>query len=114
MIRKSGLLILLFFSNTIAFSQQWNDVGGGIDLWVNVMKVDTTNDLLYVGGAFNTAGGLSANSIAIWDGSAWSNVGNNEVLSGMGSINDIIFYHGDLIVAGSFDSIGNNLVNNIA
>ncbi|MCX6274730.1 MAG: hypothetical protein NTV09_05950, partial [Bacteroidetes bacterium] len=105
---------LFFIYSTAAFTQQWQDVGGGIDLWVNVMKVDTVSDLLYVGGDFSSAGGISANSIAKWDGTTWQIIGNNEKFSGVGSINDIAFFNGDLIVAGLFDSVGNTKVNNIA
>ncbi|MCX6922867.1 MAG: hypothetical protein NT154_06600, partial [Verrucomicrobia bacterium] len=46
-------------------------------LCVNALATSGTN--LYAGGWFTTAGGAGANSIAKWDGSAWSALG-----SGMG------------------------------
>ena len=38
------------------------------------LAVSGTN--LYAGGWFTTAGGVSANYIATWDGSAWSALGS--------------------------------------
>src|SRR5262249_50079227 len=38
---------------------------------------------LFVGGEFGSAGGISTNNIAAWDGSAWSSMGSG--LSGSGS-----------------------------
>ena len=41
---------------------------------VNALAVSGTN--LYAGGYFTTAGGVPANNIAKWDGSAWSALGS--------------------------------------
>jgi len=48
--------------------------GTGIDGTVRAMAVydDGSGPALYVGGEFTTAGGLTANNIAKWDGSEWS------------------------------------------
>ena len=113
MIRYIPLFILVLDS-TIGISQQWNEVDGGTDGWVNVMRVDTINDLLFVGGDYYHAGGNPSNSIAIWNGSNWSSLGNNDAFSGAGSVSDIAFFNGDVIAAGLFDSIGQIAVNNIA
>jgi hypothetical protein len=114
MIKKIVILFLVLVPFNKVFSQQWSDVGGGIDQWVNVMKVDTMNDVLYVAGDFTNAGGVSAYSIATWNGLNWSSVGSNEHFSNGGAIHALTFYNGLLIVGGSFDSIGNIRVNNIA
>jgi hypothetical protein len=110
-IKKVLISIVFIFIFKHAHSQQWLDVGGGIDQWVNSMEVDTVNNLLYVGGSFHTAGGMPANNIAIWNGTSWQTVGNDDLL---GSINAIAFYNGDIIVGGQINSAGNTHVNNIA
>jgi len=61
----------------------WSEVGGGISgspVWpygVATLAVhdDGSGAALYAAGNFSTAGGISASSIARWDGSNWSNVG---------------------------------------
>jgi hypothetical protein len=109
-------LIAIIFLNYIlcANAQQWQDVSGGINQWVNAMEVDTANNLLYVGGLFTTAGGLSANSIAVWNGTTWQAIGNNEVFKNPGSVTTIAFLNGDIVVGGLFDSVGNIRANNVA
>ena len=76
--------VFLFFVSQSGQCQQWNDVGGGINQWVNAMEVDTANNLLYVGGLFTTAGSTSANSIATWNptNSSWSALGNGLTYQG--------------------------------
>lgn len=58
---------------------KWSDVGGGTDGGVVSLTVfDKSGDgseSLYVAGFFSMAGGIKANSIARWNGSAWSPLG---------------------------------------
>ena len=56
--------------------------GIGDRLCKNALAIDST-DTLYAGGDFTTAGGVSANYIAKWDGESWSALG-----SGMGGFPD--------------------------
>ncbi len=55
----------------------WSSVGGGVASGVAVLTVfdDGTGSALYAGGLFTTAGGVSANSVAKWDGVSWSALG---------------------------------------
>lgn len=62
---------------------QWSDVGGGVSdsaaacpqcVHVNVLAANG-NDL-YVGGTFEQAGNVAASNIAVWNGSAWSALGD--------------------------------------
>ncbi|MCZ6754650.1 MAG: hypothetical protein O7E49_04990 [Gemmatimonadetes bacterium] len=62
----------------------WSPLGGGMDAGVSSLTVFDNGSgggpTFYAGGFFTTAGGISANRIAKWDGSSWSPLG-----SGMGS-----------------------------
>jgi len=97
----------------------WNDVGGGlaksnIGQWISTMEV--FNDELYVGGIFNKAGNVEANSIARWNGNSWQNVGdglvNTEGMSGM--VRCMTKFNNELYVAGSFTKAGNISTKNVA
>lgn len=46
----------------------------GVNGHVTALAVSGNN--LFVGGGFTDAGGVPANSIAVWDGSTWSNLGD--------------------------------------
>ena len=61
---------------------QWSPLGSGVNLDVDTLTVyDNDGDgptppALYAGGNFTTAGGISANHIAQWDGTSWSSLGS--------------------------------------
>jgi hypothetical protein len=81
-------------------------VGTGL----NVLALGVYNGSLYAGGTFTTAGGVSANNVARWNGSSWSACGsgvNGDVLA---------FYvrNGELIVGGTFTTAGGIGVGYIA
>ncbi len=72
---------------------------------------------LFVGGEFTTAGGVAANRIAKWDGSAWSALGSG--LSGGGVYALTVFDDGSgagpkLYAGGSFTSSGGVALNRVA
>ncbi|MGA2747387.1 MAG: hypothetical protein ABSG59_01315 [Verrucomicrobiota bacterium] len=59
----------------------WSALGSGVtesysgySSPVYALAVSGTN--LYAGGSFNTAGGVAANNVALWNGSAWSALGS--------------------------------------
>jgi trimeric autotransporter adhesin len=58
---------------------EWSAVGGGMNGDVVALTVlgpgSGGGSALYAGGAFTTAGGVSANRIAKWDGAEWSALG---------------------------------------
>jgi hypothetical protein len=57
---------------------------------------------LIAGGGFTTAGGVSANYIASWDGSSWSPLG-----SGMNNgVSALAVYNSNLIAGGGFTTAG--------
>jgi len=75
-----------------------------------VRCLDTVNGNLYAGGLFSSMNLVSANNIAMWNGSNWTPLGigtNGEVLS-------MAYYAGELYVGGKFTLAGGVPVNNIA
>lgn len=105
---------ILFLLNINLAHSQWSVLSSGTNKRVQAFYIDSINDLLYIGGSFNTAGGININSISTWDGLSWNAIGTNEIFSSPGSIFSIANFNGDIVVAGIFDSIGNTRVNNIA
>lgn len=58
----------------------WTGVGGGFDPSVSTVYAlavfeDGGSETLYAGGQFFTAGGMSADNLARWDGTSWTAVG---------------------------------------
>src|SRR5208283_1663980 len=74
---------------------------------------DSANKLLYAGGDFSTAGGVPVNSIAVWNGTAWSAVGT-VVASGNDVYALVCDSFGNLYMGGYFGQAGGVPVNNIA
>jgi len=96
----------------------WAPLGGGIGGGKPYSYVSTLTGYgsdLIAGGNFTTAGGVSANRIARWNGSSWSPLGN-----GMGGGNPYTFvsalsvYGNDLIAGGNFITAGGVSANKIA
>lgn len=92
-----------------AFSQSWSSLpGGGMNDWVYATAI--YNGDLIVAGKFTSAGGMSANHIARWDGSSWTPLG-----AGVnGKVNALTVYKGNLVAAGEFTMAGGLEVNFIA
>jgi hypothetical protein len=99
----------------------WSGLGSGMGdpllvPWVFALTVLPDGDLV-AGGIFTTAGGVAANYIARWNGSAWSALG-----SGMGGPDTDNVYvaaltvlpGGDLIAGGTFTTAGGVIANHIA
>lgn len=64
----------------------WSNVGAGLKGTfgpgeVLTFEVDTINNLLYVGGVFDTAGSTPAKNIAKWNGTSWSGLGSGVSLN---------------------------------
>lgn len=98
--------------NTVAeaWSALGTGVGGGTTPAVNALAVDGAGNL-YAGGDFTMAGGVAANRIAKWNGSAWTALG-----SGM---NNIVYAlamdaSGNLYAGGNFTTAGGATANRVA
>jgi hypothetical protein len=65
---------------------------------------------LYIGGAFESVGGVEASRVAKWDGSSWTALGDG--LSG--AVFALEFFEGDLYAGGSLNAAGGSPVSGIA
>ena len=77
---------------------------------VNTLTLDLSGNL-YAGGYFTTAGGVSVNYIAKWDGTNWSSLG-----TGMSSTVTALAFDlsGNLYASGDFTTAAGAPVNRIA
>ena len=100
----------------------WNSVGTGSANGVingvyvgSVYTILVHNNELYVGGIFTEAGGMTARSIARWNGTAWDTVGTANALSSGSSptVSAFAAFDGELYIGGSFTSAGGVSVNHI-
>ncbi|OGV08464.1 MAG: hypothetical protein A2499_04710 [Stygiobacter sp. RIFOXYC12_FULL_38_8] len=86
----------------------WTRLGTGMNDIVDALAVMGSN--LYAGGKFTTAGGVSANYIAKWNGVGWSALG-----TGMnGRVNALIVDGTNLYACGDFTIAGGVTANHIA
>ncbi len=98
----------------------WSALGSGMDGTVLALTVydDGSGDgpALYAGGAFTTAGGVTANRIAKWDGTSWSALGTgmNNTVSTLTVFDDGSGNGPALYAGGSFTTAGGVTVNRIA
>ena len=95
-------------NNIVAYDPATNEfsaLGEGPMNGVNsqVSAIEVVGDQVYVGGFFFSAGGMSANSVAIWDANGWQPLGNNEFISGIQTLH---WHNGALYVGGFFTQIG--------
>jgi hypothetical protein len=83
---------------------------GGANDAVLSSAVDRDGNLV-VGGRFTSIGGVAANRIARWNGSAWAAIGSGA----SGDVTTIVrAQNGDLLVGGSFASLDGLIVNGVA
>ena len=110
-------------ANNIAYwnGSVWTALGdgtGGGNPDVTALAWDAGSGRLYVGGPFTTAGGATANHLAVWTGSAWSAVitGANNGVGGVASssVNALLVEGTTLYVGGNFTSAGGTGANHIA
>jgi len=88
---------------------QWDSLGSGLGgslttpaiMYPHQMMVYNNN--LYVVGAFTTAGGITANGIAMWDGTQWHAMGQgfNNFVYGIDTFNNEIYVGGEFTASGS-------------
>lgn len=96
----------------------WAALGTGMNNSVNALVVGPDGSL-YAGGAFTTAGGVTVNGVAKWDGVNWNALtsGGSPGVAGGGSPQVLalaVAADGTLYVGGNFTTAGSTTVNNIA
>ncbi len=107
--RKMTLLVLVFMISQESYSQTWSGVGaGGMNDWVYATAV--YNGDLIAAGKFTSAGGVSANHIARWDGTSWHPLG----LGVNAKVWALFAHNGLLYVGGEFTEAGGIPMNFIA
>jgi len=101
----------------------WSPVGSGIKLHLEndqAFAMAVFNNALYVGGRFDTVGGIPATNIAKWDGSSWSavaaglGVARNTVFADSDAVISLAVYNNMLVAGGGFTNASGLSVNNIA
>ncbi len=92
------------------FGPAGTGIGPASSGFINDLEV--YNGLMYVAGSFSTAGNISANNIAKWNGSTWS------IVDSIGNLNNqatcMKVFNNELYVGGYFTMAGNTLCNRIA
>ena len=105
--RSIKLFLFLIISTSSLAQYSWTPVGGGMSFAVFSFETDTVNNILYAGGQFDTAGGITTGRIAQWNGTSWDSIG-----SGLenGYVSTMAMYKGQLYAGGSFTNSGNKTV----
>lgn len=89
----------------------WSALGTGVNNLVQSLATSGTN--LYVGGYFNSAGGVTVSLIARWNGNSWSSLGSG-VGSPGGAVTSILISGNNLIAGGGFSIASGVGVANLA
>ena len=96
----------------------WQPLGAGVtgsDMILGVSALRGTTADLYVGGDFDTAGGMPASGLAVWNGTTWSEFeGGIHEEDSRPTVRDLAVIDGDLWVAGDFLEAGSQSSCNIA
>ncbi|CAN5431994.1 hypothetical protein BH11BAC1_BH11BAC1_02790 [soil metagenome] len=81
----------------------WDSVGGGFDYYAACMEVDSSNHLLFVGGAFYYAGDTNTivKGSAKWNNNNWSALDTNLC----GDFMSMCMYRDKLFAGGNFDYV---------
>ncbi len=94
--------------------EDWRSFGSGFaheEVGARVLAITTLGgDHLVVGGIFDSADGVAANNIALWNGHAWHRLGSGV----SGAVRAMIPFQGDLLVAGNFQYAGGTISRGIA
>ena len=99
--------------NGTAWSSLGTGIAGGFYDGVTALAVASNGDV-YVGGSFSSAGGVAANNVAKWNGTAWSPLGTGLSGSAYGVLNLVVAGNGDVYVGGGFAQAGGAAANSVA
>ncbi len=83
---------------------------GGVLHSICTIAIDPGTRRVYVGGNFSAINGVSAENVAMWDGSSWHPLG-----AGVdGTVNALLVYNGYLWAGGGFHHAGGSAANDVA
>ncbi|MGY3089508.1 hypothetical protein ACVWYF_002556 [Hymenobacter sp. UYAg731] len=100
--------------NGTAWSSLSTGTANGVNGYVNALAVASTGEV-YAGGEFNQAGGVRANFVAKWDGTAWSSLGTGNANGMNGPVFVLaVASSGEVYLSGGFNSAGATYANSIA
>ncbi|GDX53484.1 hypothetical protein LBMAG27_25310 [Bacteroidota bacterium] len=98
----------------------WSSLGSGMGAtavgYNYVFALADYNGSLYAGGMYLTAGGITANGIAKWDGNTWTDLQGGTWYGGSNAygVNSLCVYANDLFAGGLFTSAGSTGVAHLA
>jgi len=93
----NGDNITVFDISTASYSS----LGTGMSSRVEDLQISNTGDL-YAAGLFTTAGGVTANRVAVWNGNKWSPLGE-----GMASLmTELLYVNNKLYIGGNYGKMG--------
>jgi hypothetical protein len=95
-----GIIIQCLTIIYVGHAQQWFSYGAGLSQ--SVRSVELYKGSLYVGGDFNSAGGMPAKRIAKWDGQNWASIASEFTGS---HISSFFVFKDTLFAGGSFSYI---------
>jgi len=81
----------------------WSSLGGGLDGVVYDLAIDSSGNLIAVGGFPGTRSGMSIPRIARWDGTTWSRVSQADLLSVLPKA--VAVDGDDIFVSGDFENL---------
>jgi hypothetical protein len=118
----SALITLSTTQTYAAVAEGWKRFSNGADSLLSgpinssVFWDDGSGPAWYAAGFFSHAGSLEVNSIARWNGAAWSPLqgGLTQLGSQAGVVNSLAIYQGKLVAAGVFANAGGVSANNLA
>lgn len=84
----------------------FDSLSAGVNGTIRCMATDSNNNI-YVGGSFNTAGSVSANNIAMWNGTTWNYLGTDANNNGTNDVVNAIAIdsYNNVYVGGNFQSV---------
>jgi hypothetical protein len=92
----------------------WYNLGSGVNANGTVNSIAVSGNLVYVGGTFTNASGVTANRIAVWDGGNWNSLGTGSANGVNGTVLAIAVNGTDVYVAGTFTNAGTTVVRGVA